>query len=131
MAKKFTAHSWERDPREKKTKKCAHCKQIKKREEFYARAVALDGLQSYCKECKKLTEGIKRIQSLAEGPERRCSYCKQVKPASEFNKNAKDCKMCKKIMWIKYKYRRREQEEKTNSALLATQQALMQLKRTE
>ena len=34
-------------------KECSKCKQQKPKAEFYKRTKAVDGLQSYCKECKK------------------------------------------------------------------------------
>ncbi|MFD0586453.1 hypothetical protein ACFQZE_00455 [Paenibacillus sp. GCM10027627] len=102
-------------------KKCSSCKEIKERSQFSKHNYSLDGLQTYCKFCKRVFDK-KRKEKFKEQAlekvviEKRCKNCRETKNTMEFTKsiNSKDgfsniCRMC---MSVQYRNRKREKQLK-------------------
>lgn len=102
-------------------KKCSHCKEIKQRSEFSKHNYSLDGLQTYCKLCRRELAKMQREkikEKILEKViiEKRCKKCRETKKTIEFTKSlsSKDgfsntCKMCTSIQ---YRDRKREKQIK-------------------
>ncbi|GIO16874.1 hypothetical protein J19TS2_64290 [Cohnella xylanilytica] len=102
-------------------KKCSGCKEVKQSSEFSKHNYSLDGLQTYCKLCrrelgKKRREKIKEQLSENTFIEKGCKRCKETKKVIEFSKSSssKDgfsntCKLC---LSIQYRDRKREKQIK-------------------
>lgn len=77
-------------------KKCSKCKQPKPIEDFYRNRYQKDGVDSYCKPCRKVYDlnYLKSDRPRGNGvyissSEKTCSKCNQVKPVSDFNKKSR------------------------------------------
>lgn len=81
-------------------KHCPQCNTTKDRNEFSKDSRKKDGLQSYCKECKK-QQLSKKNKNITIPKEKKCKHCKKTKILINFNKteagkygvsnNCKDC----------------------------------------
>ena len=97
------------NPRSTEPKRCRKCDEVKSADEFYSDVSALDGLNSYCKECAKL-DGKRhhqvRLATLNYVPTmepKKCTICGVIKPPEDFNRSrinssglVAQCKECEK-----------------------------------
>lgn len=96
------------------TKRCTKCGETKPRTEFYRSNQALDGLESWCKECRrqasreryrpiKETVRQRRLSTYRDGL-KRCSECGEWKPVAEYHSKLDNwdnlshrCKACRAV----------------------------------
>jgi len=103
-------------------KQCSTCKELKLKTEFNKRKRNKDGLQNYCKVCKKAAhEKTSKLEKTIERNHEKmidctyeemidiptwkvCSVCKELKLKTEFNKRERNkdglqtyCRVCKNL----------------------------------
>ncbi|GAA4829067.1 hypothetical protein GCM10023310_02530 [Paenibacillus vulneris] len=98
-------------------KKCPYCKELKHRSEFSKHSFKLDGLQTYCKFCRKELDKKRREQFVEKViVEKRCKKCRETKKTIEFTKSvsSKDgfSNTCRACLSIQYRNRKREKQIK-------------------
>lgn len=94
----------------KKTKVCRKCDKRKRRDQFDKRSASNDGLQSYCKPCRRESQLLRnrnfKPDTRPVGENKTCSVCKAEKDLSEFHSGAFHCKECERVKWANYQSKR-------------------------
>lgn len=88
-------------------KACTKCKEVKEFYEFTKNKNHKDGLEYFCKYCKKSYQEAKKTKEYLDIPSKICSKCKLEKPLSDYGKCSScflkvkpSCKDCRKLEYI-------------------------------
>ena len=86
---------------------CTKCKEEKELYNFTKNKNNKDGLEYFCKSCKKDYQESKKLKNYAEASSKTCSKCKLDKPLSEYGKCTAcflkvkpSCKKCRNLEYL-------------------------------